>query len=84
MRMADPLAVAEAAKDALDRFGEVTICAEFGHGWSCTQPATQLDLRESSVGTTGAARCGCGGGGASSATGTTSKRRRPTGTSDAR
>jgi hypothetical protein len=40
MRMADPLVVAEGAQDALDRFGEVTICAEFGHGWSCTQPAT--------------------------------------------
>ena len=40
MRMVDPLAVAEAAQDALDRFGEVTICAEFGDGWSCTQPAT--------------------------------------------
>ena len=42
MRMADPLAVAVAAQDALDRFGEVTICAEFGHGWSCTQPATPV------------------------------------------
>ena len=40
MRMVDPLAVAEAAQDALDRLGEVTICAEFGDGWSCTQPAT--------------------------------------------
>jgi hypothetical protein len=40
MRMTHPLAVAEAAQDALDRFGEVTICAELGDGWSCTQPAT--------------------------------------------
>jgi len=32
MRMADPFAVAEAAHDALDRFGEVTICTEFGDG----------------------------------------------------
>ena len=38
--MVDPIAVAEAAQDALDRFGELTICAEFGDGWSCTQPAT--------------------------------------------
>jgi hypothetical protein len=42
MRMTDSLAVAEAAQDALDRFSEVTICAEFGHGWSCTQPATPV------------------------------------------
>jgi hypothetical protein len=39
MRMADPLAVAKAAQDALDPFGEVTICAEFGDGCSCTQRA---------------------------------------------
>jgi hypothetical protein len=38
--MADPVAVAEATQDALDRFGEVTICAEFDDGWSCTHPAT--------------------------------------------
>jgi hypothetical protein len=38
--MADPLAVADAAQDALDRFGELTICAEFGDGWSCPHPAT--------------------------------------------
>lgn len=38
--MADPVAVAEAGQDALDRFGEVTVCAEFGDGWSCTYPAT--------------------------------------------
>jgi hypothetical protein len=40
MRMIDPVAVAEAAQDALDRLGELTVCAEFGDGWSCTQPAT--------------------------------------------
>jgi hypothetical protein len=39
MGMAEPLAVPEAAQDASDRFREVTICAEFGDGWSCTQPA---------------------------------------------
>jgi hypothetical protein len=38
--MADPVAVAEATQDALDRLGEVTVCAEFGDGWSCTHPAT--------------------------------------------
>jgi hypothetical protein len=70
MRMADPLAVAEAAQDPLDRFGEVTICAEFGHGWSCMQPATPDG--------------GCSAGGASPAIGTTSKPWHPTGTSDAR
>jgi hypothetical protein len=39
MRMIDPVALAEAARDALDRFGEVSVCAQFGHGWSCMQPA---------------------------------------------
>lgn len=42
--MIDAVAVAEAAQDALDRFGELTVCAafgdgEFGDGWSSTQPA---------------------------------------------
>jgi hypothetical protein len=36
----DPIALAEAAEDALDRFGELTECAEFGYGWSCTRPTT--------------------------------------------
>lgn len=40
MRMIDPVAVAEAALDALDRLDELTRCAEFGDGWSCTYPAT--------------------------------------------
>lgn len=40
MRMVNPVAVTEAAQDALDRFAELTACAEFGGGWSCTQPAT--------------------------------------------
>lgn len=39
--MINQVAVAEAAQDALDRFGELTVCAEFGDGWSCTQPATR-------------------------------------------
>jgi hypothetical protein len=34
MRMIDPVALAEAAHDALDRFGELTAYAEFGDGWS--------------------------------------------------
>lgn len=38
--MIDAVAVAEVAQDALDRFGELTVCAEFGDGWSCTEPAT--------------------------------------------
>ena len=41
MRMIDPVALADAAQDALDRFVELTACAEFGDGWSCTQPATR-------------------------------------------
>jgi hypothetical protein len=40
MRMIEQVAVAEAAQDALDRFSELMACAEFGDGWSCTQPAT--------------------------------------------
>jgi hypothetical protein len=40
MRMIDPATLAEAAQGALDRFGELTVCAEFGDHWSCTQPAT--------------------------------------------
>jgi hypothetical protein len=32
--MIDPVALAEAAQDALDRFVELTACAEFGDGWS--------------------------------------------------
>jgi hypothetical protein len=43
MKMADPLAAGEAAQDALERFGELTICAEFGDGWLCTHPATPED-----------------------------------------
>lgn len=42
MRMADPFARAETAKGVLDRFGDVTVCAEFGPGWSCTQLATPV------------------------------------------
>jgi hypothetical protein len=37
--MIDPVAVAEATQDALDRLGELTACAEFDDGWSCTYPA---------------------------------------------
>lgn len=37
--MSDPVAMADAAQDALDRFGEVTIFAEFGNGWTCTHSA---------------------------------------------
>jgi hypothetical protein len=40
MRMIDPVAVAEAAQEALDRFAELTVCVEFRDAWSCTQPAT--------------------------------------------
>jgi hypothetical protein len=50
--MAEPIAVAEAAQDALDRFSELTTCDEFGDGWSCTQPATPVGLRDASAGTT--------------------------------
>lgn len=38
--MTDPVALAEAAQDVLDRLGELTACAEFVDGWSCSQPAT--------------------------------------------
>ena len=36
----DPIVQAEEAQEALERFGEVTGCAQFGEGWSCTMPAT--------------------------------------------
>jgi hypothetical protein len=36
----DPIALAEATQDALERFGEVTACLQYGEGWSCTQAAT--------------------------------------------
>jgi hypothetical protein len=30
---------AEEAQDALERFGEITGCLQYGPGWSCTMPA---------------------------------------------
>jgi hypothetical protein len=40
MRINDQVALAAAAQDALGLVGELTECAQFGDGWSCTQPAT--------------------------------------------
>jgi hypothetical protein len=37
--LTDPVALAEAAQDALDRLGELAACAEFGYDWSCIYPA---------------------------------------------
>jgi hypothetical protein len=36
----DPIVQVEEAEDALERFGELTECLQYGHGWSCTMPAT--------------------------------------------
>jgi hypothetical protein len=84
MRMIDPVALAEAAQDALDLFGELMASPSSGTASHALNPLHGMGQRVSSVGTTEAARCGCGGGGASPATGTTSKCWHPTGTSDAR
>ena len=43
MEMRDPIALADSALDALDRFAELTACAEFRTGWSCTQPAVPAE-----------------------------------------
>jgi len=36
----DPILQAEAVQDAVERFGEVGECLQYGDSWSCTMPAT--------------------------------------------
>jgi hypothetical protein len=45
MRMSDQVALAEAAQDALELFGELTECAQVGDGWSCSNPRHPTALR---------------------------------------
>ena len=35
----DPIALATEGQDALERFGGVGACLQYGEGWSCTQSA---------------------------------------------
>ena len=82
--MIDPVVLAEAAQEALDRTRRTDGAAGSGTAGQALNRLHWIGPRASSVGTTEAARCGCGGGRAWPAIGTTSKRWYPTGRSDAR